>query len=88
MNRTIYSLKQIKLNPFTNKVSSNFSKQKWNISNAKTKTNNFQNIIKRRYSSDNSSPQPPNPMKNLIIIACTLGMVDTYIRINNPEKNE
>ena len=85
MNRTLYSLKP---NRLVNKIICNLSKQKWNISNAKTKTNNFQNIIKRRYSSDNSSPQPPNPMKNLIIIACTLGMVDTYIRINNPEKNE
>ena len=76
MIRTLYSLK---LNPITNKVSSNFSKQKWN---------NIQVIIKRRYSSDNTSPPPPDPTKKLIIIACSLGMFNAYIRINKPEKNE
>jgi len=82
MNRTLYSLKP---NRLVNKIICNLSKQKWNTLKS---PKNYQIITKKRYSSYNTSPPPPNPTKTIIIIAFSLGIYNICLKNNKQTKNE
>lgn len=85
MNRTIFSILNLKFNPTRNNWVGKISKKK--CTTAKSK--NYKNIIVRKFSSFNqkqsSSPQssPPPSMWETFVIACFI----YYLNCKNPPPN-
>jgi len=73
MNRTLYILQHIKLNPLRNHVLSSEAKKKWILNKSK------QNIVRKFTSYTNRSP-PPNNFWEMLVIACSVTLVQYFMR--------
>ena len=74
MNRTLYTIKNIKFNPSRNNVLSIEAKKRWNLNKSK-------HIIVRKFTSYSfEPPPPPNNFWEMVIIACGITIVQYIMR--------